>query len=80
MADEGVLNALKQTFRQWMLPTKSNTEIQLNQEEREIKAADNVARAYESLSKRDESKINTGMTLYQKIRSRQIQPPKDNQN
>lgn len=73
MADEGILDAVKQTFRQWMLPTKSNTEIQLNQEEREIKAADNVAKAYESLSERDESKVNTGMSLYQKIRSKQIQ-------
>ena len=77
MADEGVLDAVKQTLRQWMLPTKSNTEIELNQEEREAKAADNVAKAYESLSERDEAKVNAGMALYQKIRSKQIQQPKE---
>lgn len=73
-----IFASLDSMVGQWLLPTKSETEIKLNQQAREAKAADNVAEAYERLSERDETKVITGMTMFQKILSGNIS--KENKN
>lgn len=56
-------SSLDKRLGQWFLPTKSDIEIQLTQQAREAKAGDELSKALESLSERDISKVNAGMTL-----------------
>lgn len=56
-------SSLNKRLGQWLLPTKSDVEIQLTQQVREAKAGDELAKALESLSERDIGKVNTGMGL-----------------
>ena len=61
-------DSLDKRLGQWFLPTKSDTEIQLNQQAREAKAGDELSKALESLSERDVTKVNAGMTLLQALK------------
>ena len=62
-------DSLDKRLGQWFLPTKSDSEIQLNQQAREAKAGDELAKALESLSERDTSKVNAGMTLLNALKT-----------
>lgn len=64
-------DSLDKRLGQWFLPTKSDSEIQLNQQAREAKAGDELAKALESLSERDTGKVNAGMTLLNALKNNQ---------
>jgi MoxR-like ATPase len=72
-----VASSVGETIKQMAAPTKSATEIELTQKARQVKAADDVAEAYEKLSGRDETKVNTGITMFQKILSGNIDKSKE---
>ena len=73
-------DSLDKRIGQWFLPTKSDSEIQLNQQAREAKAGDELAKALESLSKRDISKVNAGMTLLNALKNNQTVEAKQDGN
>lgn len=73
-------DSLDKRLGQWFLPTKSDSEIQLNQQAREAKAGDELAKALESLSERDTSKVNAGMTLLNALKTNTPVEVKQNGN
>ena len=73
-------DSLDKRLGQWFLPTKSDSEIQLNQQAREAKAGDELAKALESLSERDTGKVNAGMTLLNALKNNQTVEVKQSGN
>lgn len=73
-------DSLDKRLGQWFLPTKSDSEIQLNQQAREAKAGDELAKALESLSERDKGKVNAGMTLLNALKNNQTVEEKQDGN
>lgn len=73
-------DSLDKRLGQWFLPTKSDSEIQLNQQAREAKAGDELAKALESLSERDTGKVNAGMTLLNALKTNTTVKVKNDNN
>ena len=69
MTEIGFWKSLGVTLAQVVAPTKSDDEIKLTQQAREAKAGDELAKALESLSERDTSKVNAGMTLLNALKT-----------
>lgn len=74
-------DSLDKRLGQWFLPTKSDSEIQLNQQAREAKAGDELAKALEALSERDMNKVNSGLTLLTALKEgKTVDKPKEGEN
>lgn len=76
MASEGLWNTVCDTaqaaadsIKQLLTPTKSQTEIQLQQNLREAKVGDELSSQLEKLASHDESKVAQGFQLLSKLKS-----------
>lgn len=75
-----MFEALDARLSSWLMPTKSASELELQQQAREAKAGDELAEALESLAERDQKKVSQGMVLLNALKAKKPIKSKEENN